>query len=138
MHKLRLLWIVFKRSGAWMAIAIFVGAVLLCGLMVQIAEPEIESYGDALWFLWAVATTVGLGDYTAVTTVGRVASVICSLFAVVCTSISTAVIVDFFNEERHYQRNEALSEFLDKLEHLPDLSEDELRDISKRVRKLRR
>lgn len=138
MHKLRLLWIVFKRSGAWMAIAIFVGSVLLCGLMVQIAEPEIDSYGDALWFLWAVATTVGLGDYTAVTTVGRVASVICSLFAVVCTSISTAVIVDFFNEERHYQRNEALSEFLDKLEHLPDLSEDELRDISKRVRKLRR
>lgn len=138
MHKLRLLWIVFKRSGAWMAIAIFVGSVLLCGLMVQIAEPEIDSYGDALWFLWAVATTVGLGDYTAVTTVGRVASVICSLFAVVCTSISTAVIVDFFNEERHYQRNEALSEFLDKLEHLPDLSEDELRNISKRVRKLRR
>ncbi len=138
MHKLRLLWIVFKRSGAWMAIAIFVGSVLLCGLMVQIAEPEIDSYGDALWFLWAVATTVGLGDYTAVTTVGRVASVICSLFAVVCTSISTAVIVDFFNEERHHQRNEALSEFLDKLEHLPDLSEDELRDISKRVRKLRR
>ncbi len=138
MHKLRLLWIVFKRSGAWMAIAIFVGVVLLCGLMVQIAEPEIDSYGDALWFLWAVATTVGLGDYTAVTFVGRVASVICSLFAVVCTSISTAVIVDFFNEERHYQRNEALSEFLDKLEHLPDLSEDELRDISTRIRKLRR
>jgi voltage-gated potassium channel len=87
--------------------------------------------------LWAVSTTVGLGDVTAVTVVGRVAAMLCSLYAIITTALITGVIVDYFNESRQRQFDESLTEFLDKLERLPELSNEELEAISRRVRELR-
>lgn len=137
MHKVRLLWLVIKRSGAGKLLNVFVILYLLCALVVMLVEPNVTSYWDALWFLWAVSLTVGLGDYTAVTILGRVATMICSLFALVIASIVTAVIVDFFNESRQHQMNEALTTILDKLERLPELSKEELEHISNQIKKYR-
>jgi voltage-gated potassium channel len=137
MKKLRLLWKIILRSGAQRVVTGFAGTYLACGLVVLLAEPHITRYSDALWFLWAVSTTVGLGDVTAVTVVGRVAAMLCSLYAIITTALITGVIVDYFNESRQRQFDESLTEFLDKLERLPELSNEELEAISRRVRELR-
>lgn len=134
----RLLVLVLKRSGAWRVLGSFCVVYLVCAAVVCAFEPAVPTFGDALWFLWAVSTTVGLGDLTAVTTVGRIASVICSLSAIVTTAIVTAIIVDFFNELRQSQFDESLTVQLDKLEHLSELSKQELDEISEHVRRLRR
>jgi hypothetical protein len=47
------------------------------------------------------------------------------------------VVVDFYSETMQSQQRETLSEFLDELERLPELSQDELAHISERVRELR-
>lgn len=138
MRKLRLLWIVFKRSDAWMMFVLFMGIFFVCGILLVIYEPGIDRYMDALWFLWAVSTTVGLGDYSCVTFVGRSVTILCSLCAMMATAVCTGLIVDFFGELRHQQNEQSLSEFLDKLENLPNLGKEELENISKRVRALRR
>jgi voltage-gated potassium channel len=138
MRTLRLLWLVIKRSGAMRMLVAFLLALMLCAVVILLAEPGVETYGDALWFLWAVSTTVGLGDITAVTATGRIAVVVCSIFAIVTTAILTAVVVDFFNERRQQQLDESVSLFLDKLERLPELSKAELEAIARRVRTLRR
>lgn len=137
MRRLHILWLVIKRSGALSVLLSFLAAFVICGILVQLFEPGIDSLGDALWFLWAVSTTVGLGDFTAVTLVGRVAAVTCSIFAIVTTALTTGVIVDFFNEVRQHQLDESVTEMLDKLERLPELSKEELTVISDRVRSLR-
>ena len=138
MRRLRLFCLVLRRSGAVKVLFLFTLVFLLCGVVVLFSEPSVTTYGDALWFLWAVSTTVGLGDITAVTAVGRIAVMVCSLFAIGSTAIVTGVIVDFFGEVRQRQLDGALSEFLDRLERLPELSEDELQDISRRVKELRK
>ncbi|MDO4807344.1 MAG: potassium channel family protein [Coriobacteriales bacterium] len=137
MRKLRLLRIVLKRSGANKVVATFLVVYFVCAAVVLVMEPGINTYADALWFLWAVSLTVGLGDFTAITLVGRLASMVCSLCAVLTTAIITAVVVDYFNESRQRQFEGSLAEFLDKLEHLDELSPQELRDISDTVRKRR-
>ena len=137
MRRLRLIIIILRRSGAGKVLLGFLLIYLACGVVVQVAEPSVESYGDALWFLWAVSTTVGLGDFTAVSAAGRIATIICSVSAIVTTAIFTGVVVDYFNEARQHQADDSLSEFLDKLENLPKLSKQELEDLSKKVRRLR-
>ena len=135
--RLHLLFVVLRRSGVYKALLGFLGVYLFCTTVVLIAEPKIERFDDALWFLWAVSTTVGLGDITAVTFAGRVAAVICSLCAITTTALITGVIVDYFNEERQRQYDESLTLFLDKLERLPELDRDELVKISKKVKRNR-
>ena len=135
--RLHLLFVVLRRSGVYKVLLVFLVFYMLCALVVLCAEPGIERYGDALWFLWAVSTTVGLGDITAVTIAGRVATILCSLYAIATTALITGVIVDYFNEERQRQYDESLTLFLDKLERLPELDHDELVSISKKVKRNR-
>ena len=135
--RLHLLLVVLKRSGIYKILLGFMGVFLFSGLVVLIAEPTVVRFGDALWFLWAVSTTVGLGDITAVTIPGRIATVVCSLCAIVTTAIITGVVVDYFNEERQRQYDESLTMFLDKLERLPELDKEELAAISKKVKQSR-
>ena len=138
MRKFRLFGTLIKRSGAEKVLVGFAAVYLVGALLTMIFEPGINTYGDALWFLWAVSITVGLGDFTAVTIVGRGVTVLCSLYAVITTAIITGVVVDYFHEVRELQLNASLTEFLDRLEHLPELDRDELERISKRVKELRR
>lgn len=138
MRRFRLFLTLTRRSGVSKVLGGFIIVFLLGALLTMFFEPGINTYGDALWFLWAVSITVGLGDFTAVTLVGRTVTVICSIYAVVATAIFTGLIVDYFHEVRELQLNASLAEFLDHLEHLPELGKDELEKISKRVAELRR
>ena len=137
MHRIALIWALLRRSGAEKVLLGFLMWYLCSAFVVMVFEPGIVGYGDALWFLWAVSTTVGLGDVTAITLVGRITAVLCSIYAVVTTAVITGVIVDYFNELRQQQLDQSLTEFLDKLERLPDLDQDELARISQRVRTFR-
>lgn len=138
MKRLRMLWIVLKRSGAERALIGFLIVFLVCALIIMLFDPGIESYGDALWYLWEVSTTVGLGDYTTVSTVARIVTVICSIVGIITTAAITGIIVDYFSEIRQSQLGESLSEFLDSLERLPELDHEELVHISERVKKFRK
>ena len=73
----------------------------------------------------------------AVSPVGRIASVVLSLYAIVVTAIVTGVIVTFYQERRDAQLKQSVAELLDKLERLPELDEEELRQISESVRRYR-
>ena len=57
-----------------------------------------------------------------------------SLFAI---AIVTGVVVSYYNAYTQMQFRDSIENFTEKLEQLPDLSEDELREISDAVKKFR-
>ncbi len=80
---------------------------ILTGLLILIAafsvglyyvEPGIESYSDSLWYCFAIITTIGFGDITAVTVIGRIMSVILGIYGIIVVSLVTSVIVNFYSE----------------------------------------
>jgi voltage-gated potassium channel len=136
MRGFRLLFAVIRHSGMQRVLIWFFVVFLICAAIITLVEPGIASLPDALWFLWAVSPTIGLGDMTAVTIPGRLATVACSVAGLVTFAILTAVVVDYYNERRQMQISESTALLLDRLEHLEDLGRDELADISRKVRSL--
>ena len=64
----------------------------------------------------------------------RSSDAIYSLFVV---AIATGVVVNFYTQMVELQRKETLAMFMDQLERLPELSREELENISRKVRQFR-
>ena len=57
-----------------------------------------ENFNDALWYCFAIVTTIGFGDLTAVTDFGRILSVILGIYGIVVVALITSIIVNFYGE----------------------------------------
>ena len=134
MKKLRLLRRILRQTGAdktWTGFAVF---FLVCAGIIWLWEPAITTYGDALWYCFAVVTTIGFGDVTVTTHLARVLSVLLSLYAVMVIAIVTGVVVNYYNQLVALRQKESLTALMDRLERLPELSQEELEQIARRVR----
>lgn len=134
MRRLRILRRVLHDTGAekiWMA---FLAQFFLSAAVIWLREPDIRTFGEALWYCYAVVTTVGFGDIVAQRLLSRVLTVLLSVSAAVVIALVTGVIVNFFHQVTELRRKETLTALMDKLERLPELSPEELENISRRVR----
>ena len=64
-------------------------------------ELNINTFGDALWYCFAIVTTIGFGDITAVTIPGRIISVILGLYGLIVVALITSIIVNFYSETKN-------------------------------------
>lgn len=137
MKKIRILGNVLRKTHADRIIAGFIGFFLICGLAVLLSEPHIHRYGDALWYCYSVVSTVGLGDIVATTFIGKACSVLLTIYSLFVIAVATGVVVSFYNRCVDQQFAETKEAFLDKLEHLPELTKEELQEISDKAKKWR-
>ena len=89
---------VVKKS---MAIEILSGLMILIvsfSFVLQIVEPGMENYFDAMWYCFAIVTTIGFGDIVATNAIGRVLSVILGIYGLVVVALITSIIVNFYSE----------------------------------------
>jgi hypothetical protein len=79
-----------------------VGGLLLLifvfSFMLMLFEKNITSYGDALWYCFAIVTTIGFGDIAATSMAGRIMSVILGIYGIVVVALITSIIVAFYGE----------------------------------------
>ncbi len=72
--------------------------VLTFSVVFESQEKQITSYTDALWYCFAIITTIGFGDITAETGIGRTLSVILGAYGIIVVALITSIIVNFYNE----------------------------------------
>ena len=118
------------RTGAIKIFFFYVAVVAIGGVLTWIFEPQVNSFGDGLWFCFVASTTIGFGDITAVTLLGRIVIVIITICGILTTAMVPGVVVAYYTE---YIR--AKETFLEKLEDLPNLSTEELEQLSERVKR---
>ena len=83
------------------AAEIIFGLILLIvtfALLLVFFEPNINDFLDALWYCFAIVTTIGFGDLTAVTIFGRILSVILGAYGIIVVALITSIIVNFYGE----------------------------------------
>ena len=137
MRRLKVLAGILKRTRADKILVGFIVFLFAVAAVIELAEPDINRYGDALWYCYAVISTAGFGDVVAVTFIGKICSVLLTVYAIFVTAIVTGVVVNFYTQMVEMQRKETIAMFMDQLERLPELSREELDSISQKVRKLR-
>ena len=135
MKKLRILHTVLKKTNADKIVAGFVVFLFASAFIILISEPDITRYSDALWYCYSVFSTVGFGDIVATTFITKVLSVIITIYTLFAVAVVTGVVVSFYNSCVEQQFKESKEVFLDKLKRLPQLSHEELVEISEKAKK---
>ena len=72
--------------------------ILCFSMIIYSVEPNIPTFVDALWYSFAVVTTIGFGDFVAVTPMGRILTVILGIYGLITVAVVTSIIVNFYNE----------------------------------------
>ena len=134
MKQLRVLRSVLIRTHANKILFSYIIFLLLDALVIMAADPAIASYGDALWYCYAVISTAGFGDIVVTSVIGKIASVLLTVYSVLVIALVTGVIVNFYNQLIQIRQKETLSAFVDRMQRLPELSREELMEMSERAK----
>ena len=132
MKKTRLIKIILKRTGALKFLTTYIIIFAGVSIGVWIVEPNIKTPIDSVWYCFSVATTIGFGDITAVTILGRAMSIFLSICSILIIAVVPGIITSYYIESTKLKEKESIAKFLDDLEHLPELSKEDLQAFQKR------
>ena len=135
MKKTRLIKIILKRTGALKFLTTYIIIFAGVSIGVWIVEPNIKTPIDSVWYCFSVATTIGFGDITAVTILGRAMSIFLSICSILIIAVVPGIITSYYIESTKLKEKESIAKFLDDLEHLPELSKEDLQSLSEKVKK---
>lgn len=85
----------FKLAGVDKIFKGYLLYFIVVAIVIWIVEPSINRFGDSLWYCFAVATTVGFGDFAATTILGRIITIILSIYSLGVVALFTAIITSF-------------------------------------------
>ena len=127
-----------RRIGFHKVLAGFAAWFFISSLLTMLVEPGITRYGDAVWYSFVACTSIGFGDLVATTFAGRFLTVLLTIYEIVIVAMFSGVVVSYYLEVVHRRENEVLVKFLDRMEHLTEMSHEELREMQEKVRDLRK
>ena len=84
-------------------------------IMLLTVDSSFENFGDALWYCFAVVTTIGFGDFAATSLIGRILTVILGIYGIIVVALITSIIVNFYNETKT-DKETVIKETIEKLE----------------------
>jgi len=115
-------------------IGILTLSIIAFGYIFYIVEPQIKTFGDGIWWALVTVTTVGYGDITPLTTLGRVVAGTLMFFGLGLIATVTAIVSAKFiqNYVDHHTNDdilEKLEELEDEIEKLEEIEEDLLEKL---------
>ena len=134
LKNIRILRQAFRQADVDKVFKGYLGCFVVVAFVIWLAEPSIDTFLDSLWYCFSIATTVGFGDIAAATLLGRLLTMILSIYSIGVVAIFTAIVASFFMDTTKSRASESVREFLYDLEHLPELSKEELQALSDKVR----
>ena len=108
---------VFKIIVSTFSLEVLFGllTMIVCfSIILTSIEPNIETFPDALWYCFAVVTTIGFGDVVAVTPAGRILSVMLGIYGLIVVAVITSIIVNFYNATAGKQDQKELEDIKDE------------------------
>ncbi len=119
---------IFNSKGLRFIVYATIGIVLFFGFLFYISEPGVTSYSDGLWWALVTITTVGYGDITPLTNLGRIIASSLMIMGIGFIATITAAVSSYFISsfsDKEVTINE-LGEKLDKLE-------EEIKSLKKEI-----
>ncbi len=108
----------------------------IAALILWAVEPQITSFRDGIWYGFVAATTIGFGDICVETDIGRILTVFIGVYGIMVVAMIPGVIVSYYLDYLKIRENTILSAYREKLECLPELSREELVEISEKIKNI--
>lgn len=128
---------VFRETGFNKFALSFLVFFLLVSAVISLLEPEHITYFDTLWFCFSAVTTIGFGDIVVTLAISKILTILLSIYGITLVAVFTGTIANVFSEMIRLRSREGLSGFMDKLEVLPTLSQEELAELSEKIKNMR-
>ena len=123
-----------NRTGAIKFFFAYLIILLISGFILSLIEPQVNGIFEGFYFTFVASTTIGFGDIVPVTILGRIITIIVTLFGVLTVAMVPGVVVAYYTEYLKIREKETAATFLEKLERLPELSKEELSELSEKVK----
>ena len=123
------------------ALIFFIGVF---GYLFYASEPQVETFGDGIWWALVTITTVGYGDITPLTTLGRVVAGLLMLLGLGLIATITAIVsakfiqnyVDGHTNDDVLEKLKELETEIEKIEELEDNVLGKLKELESEVDEL--
>ena len=135
MKALRRIGKLLVRTGAIKIFGAYVAVLIIGGIVMTFIEPQVHGVFEGFYYCFVASTTVGFGDIVPVTVIGRIITIVVTLVGILTVAMVPGVVVAYYTEYLKIKEKETVSTFLEKLERLPELSKEELTELSERVKK---
>ena len=78
--------------------------------VLTFTDEVFKTFWDALWYCFAIVTTIGFGDLAATSALGRLLSVILGIYGIIVVALITSIIVNFYGELKKENHPESRTE----------------------------
>lgn len=119
-----------EKDGLLYYIYVTCGVLLISASMYSTSEGT--HFSTALWWAITTASTVGYGDVSPTTTIGRIAGVLLMLVGIGLIGVITGTITDYFSQEDNNQ----VQDKLDKIEKENQELRTELQKLNEHLSKI--
>lgn len=108
---------------------IFIVYVALSSALLFVFDPQFSSIGDGIWFTLITSTTVGYGDITPTSTIGRAISILTIFIGVMFVSVFTAFLTSIYDKQSYARTQQQLDYVMEK-------NEEEIKDLKNQINRL--
>ena len=139
-----LLETIFNSRRLRTILAALIFFIAIFGYLFYVSEPQVETFGDGIWWALVTITTVGYGDITPLTTLGRVVAGLLMLLGLGLIATITAIVsakfiqnyVDGHTNDDVLEKLEELETEIEKIEELEDNVLGKLKELETDVDEL--
>ncbi|MBY0121721.1 potassium channel family protein [Bacillus sp. S/N-304-OC-R1] len=111
--------------------------LFLIALPMKFIEPSFDSYSDALWWAIVTMTTVGYGDLSPETTVGRIIASVLMLTGIGVIGLITGTVASIFTDNRDDRLPKELKDIKQTIDAYPNIDEIDYNYMIEKLQKMK-
>lgn len=104
--------------------------LILCSSVIMMCAEDM-SFPDALWWSFVTCTTVGYGDISPSSTIGRIIAVLLMIFGIGLLGMLTGAITTYFTSPKHSEEHGSADELQSIIENASEEERQKILEIAK-------
>ncbi|ANU26757.1 potassium channel family protein [Planococcus versutus] len=115
-----------RTNGLDKVLIIAMVLLFIIPIPIVLLEPSINTFGDALWWAVVTTTTVGYGDISPETPIGRVLAVVLMLVGIGIIGTLTSAITSFFSNKNGSNHDKRILGVIQSIEEIENLTKEDI------------